>query len=184
MAIEEPLINSVAMRVSSRAVAEERAVVADQVELVALVELDDQVAQEELEALVELVAQAAQVELGGLAEPANQADQVEPGDQVAPVNLAVQEASVELVAQAGLAVVVVPVVELVLSREAGPELDPVELARARVAVPPVRNRSVIAAHHHGQVPVPKRVADLAAVAAATMRDPAAIGVVAAWVAVE
>jgi hypothetical protein len=65
--------------------------------------------------------------------------------------------------------------ELELNREAG-------LAHARVAARRLRTKSAIAVHRRGQVRVPKRVEDLAAVAAETTRGPAATEAAAAWVA--
>jgi hypothetical protein len=75
------------------------------------------------------------------------------------------------------------VTELELNREAGLELDPeAELAHARVAARRLRTKSAIAVHRRGQVRVPKRVEDLAAVAAETTRGPAATEAAAAWAA--
>src|SRR5262249_34477137 len=76
--------------------------------------------------------------------------------------------------------------ELELSPAEALELDrvAVELAHALAAVAPVTNRSVIAAHHHAQVPVPKRAADLVAAVGGITRDPAAIEAAAAWAAAE
>jgi hypothetical protein len=80
---------------------------------------------------------------------------VELASLVAPVGLA-NRAALELV----------PLVAV-------PVLDQVEAQR--------RTKSATAAHHRGQVPVP-RVEDLAVEVVETMREPAAIEVAAAWAA--
>jgi hypothetical protein len=51
-----------------------------------------------------------------------------------------------------------------------------------VAARRLRTKSAIAVHRRGQVRVPKRVEDLAAVAAETTRGPAATEVAVAWAA--
>jgi hypothetical protein len=57
-----------------------------------------------------------------------------------------------------------------------------ELGHARVAARRLRTKSAIAVHRRGQVRVPKRVEDLAVVAAETTRGPAATEAAAAWAA--
>jgi hypothetical protein len=143
-----------------------------------LVELAAQVAQE---ALAELAAQVAQEALAEL---------VAQVAQEALAELAVLGALAGLAVRVELAGLVVQV-ELELKRVERPELAPVavELARGQVEAVPERdpvallakNKSVTAAHHPGQVPVPKRVEDLAA-AAETTREPAATEAAAAWAA--
>jgi hypothetical protein len=97
--------------------------------------------------------------------------------RVALVELAVQAAPVGLVnrvAPVGLAVRVAPAaLELVQVAAVVQELDRVEAQR--------RIRSATAAHHRGQVPVP-RVEDLAAEVVETTREPAAIEAATAWAA--
>jgi hypothetical protein len=175
MAIEEQRTSSVAMRVSSPGVA------AEPVVRVGLVELAAQVARE---ALAELAVQVVPEGLVGLEELV---DRVAREALVEPAVLVVQaarEALVELVVQVAPAELVVPAVELGLNREAGPELDlvEVELAHAPVAVPPVRTRSVIAAHHRALAAV-LRAEDSAVVAEIT-RELAATEAVTAWAAAE
>jgi hypothetical protein len=75
---------------------------------------------------------------------------------------------------------VVPENPVVQELEPGP-VAAVELAPVQVEAR-LRTKSVIAAHHHGQVRVPKKVEDLAAVAAATMHAPAATEAGIAWAA--
>jgi hypothetical protein len=63
------------------------------------------------------------------------------------------------------------------------ELGPVAAEREPVQVAaPARIKSATAAHHHGQVRVPKRAEDLAAVAAATMHARAVTEAGTAWAA--
>jgi hypothetical protein len=120
----------------------------------------------------ELVVQVARV---ALAEPAS---------PVALAELVSQAARVALVDRAVLAVLVVPV-ELELNREAELELDPEEAEPVHAqVVPPVKTRSVIAAHHRAQVPVPKRAEDLAVAEEETTREPAVTEAAAVWVAAE
>jgi hypothetical protein len=148
------------MHVSSQAVAEEPAVAAAPGELVVRV------------GLVELAAQVAREAPVGLAVPA--------------VELELSPVEAPELAQAVGQLALDQAVELELSPAEALELDrvAVELAHALAAVAPVRNRSVIAAHHHAQVPVPKRAADLVAAVGGITRDPAAIGAAVAWVAAE
>jgi hypothetical protein len=154
-------------------------------------------------ALVVRVASGEPVARVGLAELAVR------GELAGLVVQVAQEALAELAVRgelAGLVVQVAPA-ELELNRVEAPGRDPaagpvpraeLELDRVEaleldqvVAVPvrdPVallaKSKSVTAAHHPGQAPVPKRVEDLAAAAAETTRDPAATEVVAAWAAAE
>ena len=128
-----------------------------------------------------------QVDLVASAEPVARVAQValaEPVSQVALAALVSQAARVEPVARVVLAVLVVPAVGPELNR-AEPERDlvEVELARDPVAAP-VKTKSGTAARHRGLVLVPKRVEDMAVVAAATTREPAATEVARAWVAAE
>jgi len=75
--------------------------------------------------------------------------------------------------------------ELETGRVAEQELGPVAAEREPVQVAaPARIKSATAARHHGQVRVPKRAEDLAAVAAATMHAPAVAEVATAWAAAE
>jgi hypothetical protein len=142
---------------------------------------------------VGLVELAAQVDQEALAELAAQVD------QEALAELAVQAALgelelVQVAAAQELDPVAVPVL-VIVQEEAELERVPVVavLGLARVAavlergqVPGVavrlRTRSVIAAHHHGQVPAP-RVED-SAVAAQTTREPVAAEAVIAWAVAE
>jgi hypothetical protein len=139
--------------------------------VVELAELAVRVAQEALEALAELAVQEALEALAGLAVQAAQVELAVPVDLVVRVALAKLEqgpAAVALerdpvVAELGPVQVVV-----------GPEHEQVEAQR--------RTRSATAAHHHGQVPVP-RVEDLRAVVETT-REPAATEVEKAWAAAD
>ena len=108
-------------------------------------------------------------------------------EPVGPVVLADPVVQVELVAQVVLAVPVVPAalenpaVQVVPESPGVQELVPVGAARVLVQVAaPARIKSATAAHHHGQVRVPKRAEDLAAVAAATMHAPAVPEAATAW----
>jgi hypothetical protein len=133
--------------------------------------------------LAELAVQVAQVELEALAGledqvvPAVRAALVVRENRVAPVGLAVQAAPVGLanrVAPVGLAVQAAPAaLGLVQVAAVAQELDRVEPQR--------RIRSATAAHHRGQVPVP-RVEDLAEEVVETTREPAVIEAAAAWAA--
>jgi len=121
-------------------------------------------------------------------------------EPVGPVVLADPGVRVELVAQVVLAAPVGPVVLAVLvvpaalenqaaqvvpENQAVPELVPVGAARGLVQVAaPARIKSATAAHRHGQVRVPKKAEDLAAVAAATMHAPAVTEVATAWAVAE
>jgi hypothetical protein len=112
-------------------------------------------------------------------------------EPVGPVVLADPGVRVELVAQVALAAPVVPVVLAVLvvpaalENQAVPELVLVGAARGLVQVAAAaRIKSATAAHRHGQVRVPKRAEDLAAVAAATMHAPAVTEVATAWAVAE
>ena len=165
MVIEELRTSLVAMRVNSRAV------VAEPVVRVGLVEQAAQVAQEGSAAQAVLVVQVAR-EVS--------AELVAQVDREAPAESVVQVARVVL---AGL-VVQLAALELRLVK-AGPGHDPVGVVPERdpVAVP-VKAKSVTATHHRALVRVPKRAEDLAAVAAATMRAPAATEAAAAWAAAE
>jgi hypothetical protein len=172
MAIEEQRTSSVAMRVSNRAVAEERAVVAEPVVPVALVEL---AVQEARVALVALAEPVAQVVREALAEPVAQ--------------VAVAQALVPAVAELERAPAVEvperdPVVEepelvqvaVVLELDPAavvPELDP--------AAVPLKTKSVIGARHRDLAPLRAAEEDLAA-GAETTRDPAATEAGTAWVA--
>jgi len=72
--------------------------------------------------------------------------------------------------------------ELVPAAE--PAVNPVEVREPdRVAVP-LKNKLATAAHHRGQVRVPKRVEDLAAAEAETTREPVVTEVATAWEAAE
>jgi hypothetical protein len=190
--IEELPTNSVAMLVSSRAVAVVLAVVAEPVAPVASVALVVQVGQAVLEALAALVVQVGQAVLEALAALAVQ------------VGRAVLEALAVLVSQvarealAALAVLVSQVAPVVLAGlvvqaargrrlvKAAPELVIVQVVELETApvVAPVKAKLVIAAHHRGLVRVRKRAADMAVVAAATTRAPAATEVGRAWAAAE
>ena len=114
---------------------------------------------------VGLVELAAQVDQEALAElelvPVVAAQELDP--VAVPVLVIVQE-------EAELERVQVEGVPGLVQVEGVPELDPV--------VVPLRTKSVIAAHHRGQVPAP-RVED-SAVAAQTTREPAAAEAVVAW----
>ena len=116
------------------------------------------------------MAQEAQAELAVQVAPAELVVQVVPGELVVQVAPA-EQALVPAVAEQALGPVAAA---LELSRVEG-------LGLVQVAVAP-RTRSVIAAHHHGLVAVP-RVEDSAA-AAETTRAPAAVEAVRAWEAVE
>jgi len=152
--------SSVAMRVSSRADVAVLAAGAEPVVQVGLVELAAQVDQE---ALAELAVQAALGELELV--PVVAAQELDP--VAVPVLVIVQE-------EAELERVQVEGVPGLVQVEGVPELDPV--------VVPLRTKSVIAAHHHGQVPAP-RVED-SAVAAQTTREPVAAEAVIAWAVAE
>ena len=164
--------SSVAMRVSSRADVAVLAAGAEPVVQVGLVELAAQVDQEALaelaaqvdqEALAELAVQAALGELELV--PVVAAQELDP--VAVPVLVIVQE-------EVELERVQVEGVPGLVQVEGVPELDPV--------VVPLRTKSVIAAHHHGQVPAP-RVED-SAVAAQTTREPVAAEAVIAWAVAE
>jgi len=167
--IEEPLTSSVAMRVSSRGVAAELAVVAAPV---ARVELAERAAQAGREASAALVELAVQVDQEALAELAVQVD------REALAELGVQVAVVLEHAQAVAGLEHGPVVVALEPAQVGvvPELGP-------LAVPP-KNKLVIAAHHRGLVRVPKRAEDLVAAAVETTREPAVTAVARAWAAAE
>ena len=106
-------------------------------------------------------------------------------EPVGPVVLADPGVRVELVAQVVLVVLAAPVVPAALENQAVPELVLVGAARGLVQVAaPARIKSATAAHHHGQVRVPTRAEDLAAVAAATMHAPAVTEVATAWAVAE
>jgi hypothetical protein len=123
------------------------------------------------EALAELAVQVAREALAELAVQVAQEALAELAVQVA------QEALAELEL---VPVVVDPELGLAVAE---PELGRVEVApepdhrRAQLAVA-LRTKSVIAAHHHGLVPV-LRAEDLAVAAAETTREPAAPGEVVA-----
>jgi hypothetical protein len=128
------------------------------------------VARAALAALANRVASVALAVRVVLAELAN---------RVALAELAVRVVLAELanpVALAELAVRVAPVALELVPVVAVPERDQVEAQR--------RTKSATAAHHHGQVRVPKRAEDLAAVAAATMHAPAVTEAATAWEAAE
>jgi hypothetical protein len=144
--------------------------------------------------LAELAAQGVREALVAPAVQGVPAVQVDPVVQAVPVVPAVPVlAIVQAEAQA---LVIVQAVEaqaqLIVQAEAGLELVPV----AEPAVNPVeaqvlvqvaaraRIKSATAARHHGQVRVPKRAEDLAAVAAATMHAPAVTEVATAWAVAE
>jgi hypothetical protein len=115
------------------------------------------------------------------AVPAVRAALVVPENQVAPAGLAVQAGPAELVAQVALAELelVRVAVELELVQAAEREHAQVEAVPVLDRVEPQRRiRSATAAHHRGQVPVPK--AEDSAAAAETTREPAATEVVVAW----
>jgi hypothetical protein len=122
-------------------------------------------------ALVALAVRVALVELADRVALAALAVQVAPGElavQVAPVGLVVQ------VALAGLERGLVAVEPVLVPVVAVPGLDQLEARR--------RTRLVTAALRRDLVRVRKRVEDLAAAAAETMRDPAATEVEKAWAA--
>jgi hypothetical protein len=177
MVIEELRTSLVAMRVNSRAV------VAEPVVRVGLVEQAAQVAQEGSAAQAVLVVQVAR-EVS--AELVAQVDREAPAELVAQVDREAPAESVVQVARVVLAGLVVQLAALELRLvKAGPGHDPVGVVPERdpVAVP-VKAKSVTATHHRALVRVPKRAEDLAAVAAATMRAPAATEAAAAWAAAE
>ena len=118
MVIEELRTSSAAMHVSSRAVAEEQAVVGAPVVRVELAELAVRVVREALAVLAELVVQGDREAPVELEELVSQVVRVGPA---ASAELVSQAAPVELVARAVLAVpAIVPAVALVL------EIDQVE----------------------------------------------------------
>ena len=153
---------------------------------------EDPVAQVELEALAVPAVQAAQGVLEALAGledpvvPAVRAALAALANRVAQVALAVRVAQVALANPVALAALAGRVAQGALELDpvvAVPVLDQAVAERERVPVAvPLKNRSVIAAHHHGRVPAPTRVEDLAAAAAETMREQAATEAAAAWVA--
>lgn len=110
-----------------------------------------------------------------LAEPAGP---VVLADQVVQAELVAQVVQAELVVRAALENLVVQVVP---ENPAVQELVPVGAVRVLVQVAPqAKIKWATAAHHHGQVRVPKRVEDLAEEAAATMRAPAVTEAATAW----
>jgi hypothetical protein len=157
---EEPRTNSAANEAREEEAA--LAVVAEPGEPVVLAGLVELAAQVVQEALAELVDQAVLAALAASAELVV---------REALAELVVREALVELVNREALAELVV--------REA-----PEELELVPVAVLQARIRSVTAAHRHGQVPVPKRVEDMAVAVAEIMREPAATEAAVVWAAVE
>ena len=125
--------------------------------------------------------------LGVVVAPAELAVLVAREALAEPAAQVVREALAELAAQVAVAQVLVPAVEVPELAQAveGLELVPVAAVRVLVpVVPPAKIKSATAAHHHGQVRVPKRAVVLAAVAAETMHAPAATEAVTAWAAAE
>jgi hypothetical protein len=192
MVIEELRTNLAAMRVSSRAVAVVLAVAAEPVAQVASVALVVQVGRAVLEALAVLAVQVGRAVLEALAALAVQVARAVLEALAVLVSQAAREA---LVALAGLVSQVAPVALAGLvvraARErrlvkAAPELVIVQVVELETApvVAPVKAKLVIAAHHRGLVRVRKRAADMAVVAAATTRAPAATEVGRAWAAAE
>jgi hypothetical protein len=168
-----------AMRVSNRAAV--LAVVGAPVVPVGLAELVAQVvlaARGAQEALAELAVQVAREAPAGL---------VVPVALVVPENPVVPEDPVALVVPENPVVPEDPVALGVPEKPVAPELETVPAVEALVlgqVAAPVKIKSVTAAHHHGQVRVPKRVEDLAVVAAETMRAQAATEAAKAWAAAE
>src|SRR5262249_24370819 len=148
MAIKERRTSSVAMRVSSRAVAEEQAAVVGPVVRVGLAALEELAAQAVAEVPAELVSQVARV------EPVGREALAELVVPAAERELNRVEAQ-ELVPAAG------PVPSQVAELEHGPVAAP-NHQRARPAVRR-RTKSATAAHHPGLVQVPAEE-DLVAVA--------------------
>ncbi len=176
-ATEEPQTN-LAQTIASNleAVIEPLAVVVAPGELVAPVGLEEPAAQGVREALVVLAVQK------GLVAQAV---------QVVPAELAIvqAEARVLVIVQAVEvpAQVIVQAAEAqaqLIAQEAEPAVNPVEAQVLVQVAAPARIKSATAAHHHGQVRVPNRAEDLAAVAAATMHAPAATEAATAWEAAE
>jgi hypothetical protein len=175
---EEPRTNSAANEAREEEAA--LAVVAEPGEPVVLAGLVELAAQVVQEALAELVDQAVLAALAASAELVV---------REALAELVVREALVELVNREALAELVVrEAPEELVNREALAELvvreAPEELELVPVAVLQARIRSVTAAHRHGQVPVPKRVEDMAVAVAEIMREPAATEAAVVWAAVE
>jgi hypothetical protein len=105
----------------------------------------------------------------------------ERGTDLAAVPVLVIVQAVEAQAQ-----VIVQAVEagLELVPAAEPAINPVEAQVLVQVAAPARIKSATAAHHRGQVRVPIRAEDLAAVVVATMHAPAATEAAIAWAAAE
>jgi hypothetical protein len=183
MATEEPQTNSVVRVPAEREIAGVQVIGQE-----ALAELEDPVVPVAQAALAELAVRGDRV---ALAELAVRVVRVAPAELVAQA--VERELGIAPVVAREQAIVPVEVLELEIVQAAvglalvqvaaEPELvqAAVELGLVPVALL-AKSRLVTAVRHPGQVPVPKRVEDLAAAAAETTRAPAATEAATAWAA--